>query len=89
MKLEVYSPSNSTENDAFQSKWCVECKFFTKRHFDDVMDCSKKMIFYAMIGESKWLYNTEGEPFCPKFKNRNEKPKPRHNRKNKNQLCLF
>jgi hypothetical protein len=75
-----YRPSNGSEGDYFQAKWCDDCQ-----HCGDVglgaWGCKKEIDLMSMayeIGEPgyppEWIYGPDGQPMCTAHQRENAVP---------------
>lgn len=69
---EPYRPSNGTEGDIFQARWCAGCRH---RQTRDGNGCLIELSAWAYdLGEegypSEWQYGANGQPRCTAFEDR-------------------
>lgn len=63
-----YRPSNGTEGELFMDHYCHHCVFDTENIACDLIVLS---MFYDPKDEEypkEWIYDTDGQPTCTKFK---------------------
>jgi hypothetical protein len=84
-----YMPSNGSEGDAFEGKWCNRCK---KQYDADILcDILASALFYG-TQPTEWVYDN-GVPTCTAFNRKKAEEQEEEDRseesKDPNQLNLF
>lgn len=80
MTAKPYRPSNATEGDAFERRWCAHCTHTDSQFSElgDVDDFCGILASAAYMQPAEWTYR-DGVPWCSAFAEDKANPAP----------CLF
>ena len=80
MSTELYRPSNATEGDFFERRWCQQCR---REPYDlHDKDCDILLMVHAFDTDDEeypkaWVYDEDGKPKCTAFINKHsDEPEP-------------